>query len=100
MRAGIALGSNLGDRPGHLQEGRRRLLALHDDSGPFLCSKIYESTPVECPDGSPQFLNAAIELSTDLPPLDLLATLQAIESESGRHCRTTFCLETSKGHLS
>lgn len=84
MRAGIALGSNLGDPLGYLQEGRRQLLALHDGTGPFLCSKIYESTPVECPDGSPQFLNAAIELSTDLPPLDLLEKLQAIERESGR----------------
>ena len=35
MRVGIALGSNLGDRLSHLQEARRRLLALHDGSGPF-----------------------------------------------------------------
>ena len=84
MRAGIALGSNLGDRLGHLQAGRRHLLALHNGSGPFLCSKIYESAPVDCPDGSPLFLNASIELSTDLPPLDLLARLQAIEKLSGR----------------
>lgn len=84
MRAGIALGSNLGDRLGHLREGRRRLLALHDGSGPFLCSKIYETTPVDCPDGSLPFLNAAIELSTQIPPLDLLAELLRIETESGR----------------
>ena len=84
MRAGIALGSNLGDRLGHLQEARRRLLALHDGSGPFLCSKIYESAPVDCPNASPPFLNAAIELSSQSPPLDLLADLQRIEIESGR----------------
>ncbi|MFA7234628.1 MAG: 2-amino-4-hydroxy-6-hydroxymethyldihydropteridine diphosphokinase [Terrimicrobiaceae bacterium] len=84
MRAGIGLGSNLGDRLAHLQEGRRRLLALHDGSGPFLCSKIYETVPVDCPDGSPRFFNAAIELSTRIPPLDLLAALQHIEIELGR----------------
>lgn len=78
------MGSNLGDRLRHLQAGRKHLLALHNGSGPFLCSKIYESTPVDCPDGSPLFLNAAIELSTDLPPLDLLAKLQAVEKLSGR----------------
>ncbi|MEI8313233.1 MAG: 2-amino-4-hydroxy-6-hydroxymethyldihydropteridine diphosphokinase [Verrucomicrobiota bacterium] len=84
MRAGIALGSNLGDRLAHLQAARLRLLALHDESGPFLCSKIYETAPVDCPDGSPHFLNAAIELSTQAPPLDLLNTLQRIEIELGR----------------
>ena len=84
MRTGIALGSNLGDRLGHLQAGRRRLLALHDGSGPFLCSKIYESAPVDCPPGSLPFFNAAIELSTEAPPLDLLNVLQSIEIESGR----------------
>jgi len=84
MRAGIALGSNLGDRLGHLRDARKRLLALHDGSGPFLCSKIYETTPVNCPDDSPSFFNAAIELSTAIPPLDLLAELHRIETESGR----------------
>ncbi|MEI6491507.1 MAG: 2-amino-4-hydroxy-6-hydroxymethyldihydropteridine diphosphokinase [Verrucomicrobiota bacterium] len=84
MRAGIALGSNLGNRLAHLREGRKRLLALHDGSGPFLCSKIYETAPVDCPAGSLPFLNAAIELSTQLPPLDLLVDLQRIEIDSGR----------------
>lgn len=90
MRAGIALGSNLADRLGHLREGRRRLLALHDGSGPFLCSKIYETTPVDCPDGSPPFLNAAIELSTQSPPLELFTELQRIEIESGRPSQHEF----------
>ena len=84
MRAGVALGSNLGDRLAHLREARARLLSLHDGSGPFLCSKIYETTPVDCPDGSQPFFNAAIELSTLTPPLDLLAELLRIEIESGR----------------
>jgi 2-amino-4-hydroxy-6-hydroxymethyldihydropteridine diphosphokinase len=84
MRAGIALGSNLGDRLHFLEEARRRLFSLHEGPGAFLCSQIYESDPVDCPDGSASFLNAAIELSTSLPPLDLLAGLQSIEVELGR----------------
>jgi 2-amino-4-hydroxy-6-hydroxymethyldihydropteridine diphosphokinase len=90
MRAGIALGSNLGDRLGNLQEARRHLLALHDGSGPFLCSKIYETSPVDCPPGSLPFLNAAIELSTCTPPLDFFANLQRIEIESGRRSEHEF----------
>lgn len=84
MRVGIALGSNLGDRPGHLRAARRRLFALHEDRGPFLCSRIYETEPVDCPDDSPPFFNAAIEMSCTLPPLDLLAELQHLERILGR----------------
>jgi len=84
MRAGVALGSNLGDRLANLREARTRLLSLHDGSGPFLCSKIYETPPVDCPHGSQPFFNAAIELSTTSPPLDFLADLLRIEIESGR----------------
>ena len=84
MRASIALGSNLGDRLHFLEEARRRLFSLHEGPGPFLCSQIYESNPVDCPDGSASFLNAAIELTTSLPPLDLLASLQSLEVELRR----------------
>lgn len=84
MTAGIALGSNLGDRHANLHTAKRHLFALHDGSGPFLSSRIYATEPVDCPPGSPAFLNAAIELSTKLPPLDLLAELQRIEAILGR----------------
>lgn len=84
MRVGIALGSNLDDRLDHLRAARRRLFALHEDRGPFLCSRIYETEPVDCSDGSPKFLNAAIEMSCTLPPLDLLAETQRLEEVLGR----------------
>ena len=86
MRAGVALGSNLEKRLQHLQAARDHLRALHVEGAPFLCSRIYETAPEDCPPGSPAFLNAAIEFSTDLPPLDLLARLQAIEVRLGRPC--------------
>lgn len=84
MRAGIALGSNLGDRLNFLREARRFLFALHEEPGPFLCSKVYETEPVDCSDDSPRFLNAAVELTTSLAPLELLARLQCLEQKLGR----------------
>lgn len=84
MRAGVALGSNLGNRLRHLQEARDHLRAVHLEGAPFLCSRVYETAPVDCPPESQSFLNAAIELSTELPPLDLLARLQQIEVRLGR----------------
>ena len=84
MRVGIALGSNLDDRLENLRSARRHLFALHEDRGPFLCSRIYETEPVDCPPGSPAFLNAAIELACTIPPLDLLEKLQKLEQILGR----------------
>jgi 2-amino-4-hydroxy-6-hydroxymethyldihydropteridine diphosphokinase len=84
MRVGIALGSNLLERLHLLQAARTHLYSLHEDRGPFLCSRIYETEPVDCPPGSPSFLNAAIEIACTLPPLDLLIRLQSIEQTLGR----------------
>ncbi|MFZ4599502.1 MAG: 2-amino-4-hydroxy-6-hydroxymethyldihydropteridine diphosphokinase [Terrimicrobiaceae bacterium] len=84
MRVAIALGSNLEDRLFLLREARDRIRRLHDIEAPFLCSKVYETRPVDCPPGSPSFLNAVIEFSTSLPPFDLLAITQRWESDLGR----------------
>ncbi len=84
MRVGIALGSNLDDRLENLRAARRHLFAIHEDRGPFLCSRIYETEPVDCPPGSAPFFNAAIELACTLPPLDLLKKLQRLEQILGR----------------
>ena len=46
-----------------------------------------ETEPVDCPPGSPSFLNAVAEIRVDpakLPPRALLERLQAFESERGR----------------
>jgi 2-amino-4-hydroxy-6-hydroxymethyldihydropteridine diphosphokinase len=84
MRVGIALGSNLDARLANVRAARRHLFALHEDRGPFLCSRIYETDPVDCPPGSPAFLNAAIELACTIPPLNLLKKLQRLEQILGR----------------
>jgi 2-amino-4-hydroxy-6-hydroxymethyldihydropteridine diphosphokinase len=84
MRVGIALGSNLHERLHWLQSARLHLQSLHEDRGPFLCSRIYETEPIDCPPSSPLFLNAVIEIACTLPPLDLLDSLQRIEQTLGR----------------
>ena len=83
MRAGIALGSNLGDRSALLTEATGHLKALHEE-GEFLASSLHETTPINCPPDSPLFLNGVVELETSLPPLDLLHRLQALEIAAGR----------------
>jgi len=84
MRVGIALGSNLDERLKCLRTGRDHLRSLHEDRGPFLSSRIFETEPMECPVGSPRFLNAVIEIACTMPPLDLLTRLQRIEESLGR----------------
>lgn len=84
MRAGIALGSNLGDRLSALRAGRDLLLRLHESASPADVSPAYETSPVDCMPGSPAFLNAVAEIETPLGPHDLLRTLQDFERQLGR----------------
>ncbi len=83
MRAGIALGSNLGDRNAILKEAISHLQSLHEE-GEFLVSSLHETEPIDCPPGSPLFLNAVVELETSLDPVILLRRLQSLEMASGR----------------
>jgi 2-amino-4-hydroxy-6-hydroxymethyldihydropteridine diphosphokinase len=84
MRAGIALGSNLGDRLAHLRRARTHLLALAGVSSPVLDSRVFETEPVGGEPDASAYLNAVIEVEYDGPPLALLAGLQGIEAEMGR----------------
>lgn len=83
MRYGIALGSNLGDRLGHLQFGRDEL--LRRSGGALLAvAGAYETAPVDCPPGSKPFLNSVMEIEVDQSPLELLRMAQQVETEHGR----------------
>ena len=82
-RAGIALGSNLGDRDALIAAavvGIDRLPATQI----VLRSSLWESDPVDCSPGAGPFLNAAVEIETALAPLALLERLQGIETALGR----------------
>ena len=80
----VALGSNLGDPAALIRSAFGRLESMA--SSPVVASSVWNTTPVECPPGSPRFANAAARFSP-LPgttPLSLLRSLQALEREFGR----------------
>ena len=89
MRTGIALGSNIEPRFAYLRAARRRIDFLHAGPDPVLCSKVYETSPVECPPGSPFFLNAVLELFIREEPYDIFQKLQSIEQALGRRPSAT-----------
>ncbi len=61
MLAAVALGSNTGDRLRNLKQARDMLLPFHRGSREtFLQSPVYETAPVDCPEGSPDFYNAVV----------------------------------------
>ena len=84
MRAGIALGANLGDRLASLTTARNRIFALPEVVPPLLSSALYETEPVECEAGADKFLNAVIEIGYAGPSRQLLEELKKIESGLGR----------------
>lgn len=78
----LGLGSNVGDRPGHL----RAAIELLRERGVEVeaVSSTYETEPVGEVLDQPDFLNAAIRIRTDLEPEALLDACKAIEVEQGR----------------
>ncbi|MGA8854462.1 MAG: 2-amino-4-hydroxy-6-hydroxymethyldihydropteridine diphosphokinase [Christiangramia sp.] len=76
----LALGSNLGDRRGYMQNALEK---IHQNIGWILeVSKIYE-TPAWGFEGN-SFLNACISVSTRLEAQEVLTELLNIETELGR----------------
>jgi 2-amino-4-hydroxy-6-hydroxymethyldihydropteridine diphosphokinase len=82
-RAVISLGSNLGERLTSLQ-GAINALADTPDVWITEVSPIYETEPVDAPDGSENFLNAVVLLDTTLAASRLLDRALAIEDAFGR----------------
>ena len=81
-RACVGLGSNLADRRQNLDDAVRRLGRL-DAVRVLRVSSYHQTAPVG---GPPQgdFLNAAVQLETTLPPLALLCRCLEVEAEMGR----------------
>ncbi|MGA2866058.1 MAG: 2-amino-4-hydroxy-6-hydroxymethyldihydropteridine diphosphokinase [Verrucomicrobiota bacterium] len=80
----VALGANLGAGRRHLLQAMSRLQQLSDE--PLRRSGIWQTTPVDCPPGSPPFVNAVVAFRPrpgDTPE-SLLARLQQLEREFGR----------------
>jgi 2-amino-4-hydroxy-6-hydroxymethyldihydropteridine diphosphokinase len=82
VRAFVAIGSNLGDRPRLCAEALDRLARL-PDTQIAATSPLIETAPAEGAAGGP-FLNGVAALDTALSPRELLVHLQGIESALGR----------------
>ena len=81
-RCWIALGGNLGSVADTFQQAVSWLNS-RDDITVVRMSSLYTTSPVGAVAGS-EFLNAAAELQTTLPPSELLSTLQLLETQLGR----------------
>jgi 2-amino-4-hydroxy-6-hydroxymethyldihydropteridine diphosphokinase len=84
MRAGVALGSNLGERLANLRNARKDITALSGVLPPVRSSAIYETDPVGCEKGAAKFLNAVVEFGYSGEPDTLWRELAAIETMLGR----------------
>lgn len=82
-RCVLAIGSNKGDRMASLQGA---VDSLADTPEVWLTgvSPVYETEPVDCPDGSATFLNAVVQLDSTLSARTLLDRALAIEDAFGR----------------
>jgi 3-oxoacyl-[acyl-carrier protein] reductase len=83
VTAYVGLGSNLGDRQGYLD---RAIQALQErpDVEVMQVSSYYETEPVGGPPGQGDYLNAVLEVQTELPVEELLRILLDIERSLGR----------------
>jgi 2-amino-4-hydroxy-6-hydroxymethyldihydropteridine diphosphokinase len=78
----VGIGSNLGDREAHLARAIE-LLSAEDAIEVSGVSQIRETEPVGPVEQGP-FLNAAVQVATDLAPRELLDCLLDIEQRMGR----------------
>ncbi len=77
----LSLGSNLGDRRGHLTWAVAQLGRILSN---LRASSFIETEPLDVPDVQPPYLNAAVVGECALPPDVLLERLLALERLAGR----------------
>ena len=82
-RCVLSIGSNLGERLTYLQ-GAVSSLADTPEVWLTAVSPVYETTPLDAPDGSQDFLNAVVLADTTLSARTLLERALAIEDAFGR----------------
>ena len=86
MLAVVALGSNLGDRRGHLEWAAQQLTAVLAD---LRISSVVETDAVGVPDIQPPYLNAVVVGQPIIPARELVPALLALEARRGR-TRTSY----------
>jgi 2-amino-4-hydroxy-6-hydroxymethyldihydropteridine diphosphokinase len=82
-RCVLAIGSNLGERLNNLQ-GAVDTLADTPDVWVTAVSPVYETEPVDAPEGSRDYLNAVVLADTTLSARTLLERALAVEDAYGR----------------
>jgi len=81
VRAYIGVGSNLGDRWANLALAAS-MLRRSPRVAVLRASRVYDTAPIGPP--QPRYLNAVLELETELPPKALYAVLRLAENAAGR----------------
>ena len=81
VTAYVGLGANLGDAANSVRAAMNAIDAL-PDVAIARRSSLYCTAPVDA--AGPDYINAVVELSTQLPPDELLVRLQAIENAAVR----------------
>lgn len=81
MRAYVGVGSNLGDRWGRLAAAARELRG-EERLAVVRASRVWDAAPMGPP--QPRYLNAVLELETELDARALLEALQGVERACGR----------------
>ena len=81
-RAVLALGSNLGESESTIE---RAVVDLREAGVRILrVSPLYRTAPVGGPEGQPDYVNAVIEVSTELSPYELLKLCNTVEAAHHR----------------
>lgn len=81
VRAFVGIGANLGEPRAAVLDAVHAMASVEGVSA-VRRSSLYASTPIDS--SGPDYVNAVVELKTRLTAPELLAQLQAIESEAGR----------------
>lgn len=89
----LCLGSNLGDRAKNIANAIK-LINNIENTKVIKHSKNIETQALECPEGTPDFFNAAIEIESSLSAEDLLEETKAIEIKLGRTTKNSFAPRT------
>lgn len=78
----VGIGSNIGDRSKNLREAILEIKRM-EKTTLLRISSFYETEPIGLRE-QPFFLNAVIEIDTEIPPEELLFALKKIEKKMGR----------------
>lgn len=80
----IALGANLGQEVEQLRQAIASFQAHPAVTGRVKCSPFYETAPVDCPEGSPRYVNGVVVFHFSGEPEVLLRLCKQLEVLAGR----------------